>query len=248
MTNLNPDNAPTVKHEPLPAYITPEDRGKGISYRPEDRKTLRAAIAQTNSHAVDKNDSAFIPDANPGDIVIPDLFEAFDGEVGIDVAPFWMQRVWMGWYPGRQGYEGRYLDKPTDLVATISQEGGRPKRVFTRSSDGTVIEETLEVWMLFRGQPLQFPCRSTFITVARRWMTFAGQFRSADGEPLPLFARHYRFTTVSKSNTLGRWFVPAFQDLGYTPRDEYLMARELYDVARRGALRIDMSGEYADAT
>jgi hypothetical protein len=239
------------QNAPVPDFIAPEDHGKGISYRAEDRKTLRASIAQSNSHAVDKTDPAFISGAKPGDIVIPDLLEAFDGETGIDVVPLLMQRAWMEWYPARGGYADRHSEKPADVVTTLSQEGNRPRRILTRTAagcSGNVIEESLEFWLLFRGQPLLFPWRSTAIAIGRRWMTFAGQFRSEKGEPLPFFARRYKLTTLSKSNSAGRWFTPAFQDLGYTPRDEYLMARELYDIARRGALRVDMSGESADAT
>jgi hypothetical protein len=179
--------------------------------------------------------------------VIPDLMKVYDGEVGIDVVPFLMPRVWMGWYSGRMGYEGRYLEKPSDLTLTITQEGARPKRTFTRDNGNVVVEEVVEVWMLFDGQPVMSPWKSTFITVARHWMTVAGQFRTAEGE-LPLFGRHYKLTSKSRSTGSLRWFVPAFADQGYTPRADYLLAKEFYEIARRGALRVDMSGESAEPT
>jgi hypothetical protein len=64
-----------------------------------------------------------------------------------------------------------------------------------------------------------------------------------------LFARTYKLTSVGTSDGAGhRWFIPAYQDRGYAGRDDYFAARELFDITRRGALRIDMSGESTDAT
>jgi hypothetical protein len=246
MTNLNlPGNAPnlpTPKSESRPSYIAPEDRGLGISHESEDRKPLLLRLAQNNSLFL-----ADVPNGKPGDWIISDLVQVFDGEVGIDVVPFLMQRVWMGWYAGRMGYADRYLDKPTDLTVTTVQEGARPKRVFTRDNGNIVVEETIEVWMLLDGQPVMSPWKSTFITVARHWMTVASQFRSAEGG-LPLFARRYRLASKPRATGSLRWFIPTVADQGFTPRDDYLLAREFFDIARRGALRIDLSSESADAT
>jgi hypothetical protein len=246
MPNLNPPgNAdpklPTAKSESRPAYIVAEDSGLAISHRSEDRKPLLLRLAQNNSLFI-----ADVPGAKPGDYVITDLMRTYDGEVGLSVVPFLMRRVWMGWYVGRMGYADRYLDKPNDLVQTISQEGARPKRTFTRDNGNIVVEETIEVWMLLDGQPVMSPWKSTFITVARHWMTVASQFRTAEGE-LPLFGRHYKLTSKTRSTGSLRWFIPAFADQGFTPRDDYLLAKEFFEIARRGALRIDMSGESADA-
>jgi hypothetical protein len=236
-------------NQPLPNYITAEDYGKGVSYKPEDRKNPMLRIGQSTSPFVNKTDPAYIAGAAPGCFAIPDLMQVFNGEVGIDVVPIFMQRTFLEWFPGRGGYADRHLEKPTDTVVTLTQDGNRPKRVLTRSASGcsgNVVEENIEVWLVLDGQPVMFPCRSTAIQFARRLNTFAGQFRT-NGGTLPLFARLYKFTTVPRANLGGRWFTPVFHDLGYTPRDEYLAARELFDIARRGALRIDMSGETADA-
>jgi hypothetical protein len=236
----SPQNAPTV-----PDFIASEDAGKGISYKPEDHKLLMLVVGQVNSPFVDKNAAEYIAGSEPGCLAIRELGEVFDGIVGIDVVPIIMQQVWIGWHPARGGYEGRYPEKPADAVSTIIQEGNRSKTILTRPS-GTVIEECREVYLLFRGQPLLFPCRSTFITVTREWMTYASQFHTDKGDPLPLFARQYKLTTVPKSNALGRWYKPKFQDLGYVSRNVYLAARELYAIASRGALRVELSGERDD--
>jgi hypothetical protein len=241
MAEINMNNLPAVKHESPPTYITPEDHGKGISYRAEDRKPMLLRIGQSTSPFVDKADPNHIAGATPGCFAIPDLLQAHDGEIGIAVVPFFRQRTWLEWFPARGGFADRHLEKPADTVTTLSQDGNRPKRGLSRPN-GNVVEENIELWLLFAGQPVMMPCKSTAITFARRLNTFASQFR-ANGGTLPLFARIYKFTTVARSNLGGRWFTPVFHDLGFTPRDEYFACRELHDIARRGALRVDMSGE-----
>jgi hypothetical protein len=166
----NAPHLPTTKTESRPSYITTADSGLGILH--QECKPLLLRLAQTNTFFLTD-----IAGSRPGDWAIPSLGQTFDGEAGLNVVPFWMQRVWMGWFTGRMGYADRYLVKPTDLVQTISQEAaGRPKRSFTRDDGAITVEETIEVWMVLNGQPVMSPWKSTFIPVAQNWMSVASQF------------------------------------------------------------------------
>jgi hypothetical protein len=248
-----PQNAPNGLSTPAPnrnlppadmADLYSEDIGKGISYRTEDSKLPRLTVGQSNSPFVDRHDAAYVAGAEPGCFAIPDLQKVFDGVAGVDVVPVFISPpVWVEWYPSRGGYAGRHVERPADVVTTITQDGNRSKTILTRKSTGNTVEEGRDVFGLLGGELVWFPCKSTFIAFAREWMTFARQFRDSKGQSLPLFARTYKLTTVSKSNTAGRWFKPKFQDLGYTLRDEYLAARQFYADIARGALRVDFSGD-----
>jgi hypothetical protein len=234
-------NAPTV-----PDFIAPEDAGRGISHRPEDQKLFILQLAQSNSEAVDKLATGYLSGCRAGDFYIRDFYPecVFDGEVGTDVIAANMTRTITEWLAGRQGYApvGRHFTKPADATLQLTQEGGRDKQVLIRSSCGTILQDTVEITLLFRGQPVLFPCSSTAITEARRWMTYASQLHDDKGNVLPLFSRVYRLRSAHRKNQLGTWFVFRFEDRGFVSREDYQQARELHQAAKGGGLLANLSG------
>jgi hypothetical protein len=234
-----------------PDYITPADARKGVSFQTSDFSIADAGIAQTNSQCLDKTSDRYLEGASASDIVIvPALDPVHDGKTGIEIIPvvkFDTYSEWSSIQPQQGGFIARHTAKPNDAVAQISQEsGGRPKVVLTRSSCGTILRETKELFCLFQGAPLRVRAWSSNITPIRNLMTLAGLHRFPNGEPLPLFSRRYLMRTIPKSSLGNRWFVYRFDDVGFVSKPEYEAARLFYaDLVERGMYRLDSPGNDA---
>jgi hypothetical protein len=219
---------------------TAADAGKGVSLHFEDQLTPLIYILQSNSPACDQRGTNYIDGATPGDFLLRGAVDPIrSGVEGIEVIPCDMKRVWMEWLPARGGYASCHASRPDDAKQTLVSEGGREKQQLIRSN-GNVIEETRQYFVLVEGRPYVLGCASTKNTFAKSWNTYASQFRHPQsGEVMPAFSRRYRLTTVQQANPSGRWFGPKFQDLGWVSVEEYAVGRGFYETIKQGLARAE---------
>jgi hypothetical protein len=123
---------------------------------------------------------------------------------------------------------------------------GRP--ISIRSSTKNIVEHVREIYLLIELDgawlPYLFGCSKTQHQFAKEWMTHIRQYRHpANGEVMSSFARTYRLTTIPTKNALGSWFKPRFKDEGWTPKAEYLKAKEFHRFVKQGTARGDYRGE-----
>jgi hypothetical protein len=233
----SPQNAP--RRELTPDFIG-DDTGMGL--RPEDRGIPNLSIVQPNSHCLDKDSDRYIAGCEPSNIVIwPSPDPLHDGEKGIEIVPVIIVDTFVESAESGQGFVARYTEKPADAVRQIDQVNGKSRVILTRPG-GTFLRETKELYCLFQGMPLVVWHWSTRLTALREMTALASQHRHPNGGTLPLFARRYLLRTVSRKNTMGRWWGIKYQDAGFVTKAEYDDAKALFDLVARGAHRVDLSG------
>ena len=147
-----------------------------------------------------------------------------------------MTRTWIEWLPNRQGFVARHDTPPPDMeTRTMRGDDGRERQTLMRASNGNMIQDTREFFLLVDGQPFVLPCTSTKHTFARQWQTFFKQFRHPKtNDVMPAFSRKYRLTTIPASNAIGKWFGLKFQDEGWVKKSEYEAAKALCLAVRKG--------------
>jgi hypothetical protein len=215
---------------------------KGVSFDTHDLIVPMISILQTGSPAVNATDAAFIDGASAGDFWLRGAEPPIrSGTAGIEMIFCGMQHCAVEFLPNRGGFVARHATMPADVVEAQRGTGRRPSLVRT---NGNVVEDVRELYVLADGQPFMLPCKSTMHQFARELQSHFHQYQHPKtGKVLDSFARKYVVTTVPKSNGLGRWFKPIFTDTGWTSRDEYLAANELWEVVHHGKHRIDYQAE-----
>jgi hypothetical protein len=265
MTNLSP---PTNAPNPLDNTLTPiaqnrdvipvelaeltrGDAGQGVSFDRDDILTPLARILQTNSPQCSPRDAAYIAGAEPGHWWLRNaLHPIISGVDGISAIHCGQRHVWIEYAPQRGGFVAKHDVEPTDLVDGLNDKG-RP--ISIRSSTKNVVEHVREIYLLTLLDsvwlPYVFGCSKTQHQFAKEFMTHICQHRHpTSGAVMPSFARTYKLTTIPTKNALGSWFKPKFEDLGWTPKAEYLEAKKFHQFVQQGTARGDYHGEYADAT
>jgi hypothetical protein len=249
----NPKPAAVAPHsEPQPPSamsdemlaLTAEDAGFGVSTDPADLILPLITVLQNNSPICDMRSADYIDGAVAGAFWFRgDRIEIRDGVIGFDCVPVKMVPGWLEWGPSRgDGLRGRHLKQPEDVETRISQEDGRSKQQLVRRGTGNVLQEVREFFVMVDGKPYVLSFHGSGHTVARKWQTYFNQFRHPKtGGIMPSYSRRYHLVTVTQNNKLGRWFNVKFEDRGDVTMPEYLAARELHAIVKRGAFRIDMS-------
>jgi len=225
----------------LPAHLRDaiaEDIGRGVSDQSADFAMQQLQVGQVTSPLVDKNDAAYVDGAEAGDLVLRDtLHPVYKGDEGLTVIHCGQITAWSEFLKGRQGFAGRHLECPDDVESRPADNGSKYP-VLVRRSSGNVIVETREIYLLAEGTPCVLFCSGTKHRFAKRWMAWMAQFKAPDGRPLPSFSRRYRLVTVPTKNPLGKWYGLDFQDLGWTPLDQYQAARTFNKLVEGGGLRV----------
>ena len=237
-TALTPLDTPLSAELEAQAAI---DAGLGVSTKSEDQQISLLAILQANSPPCDKRGAGHLLGAEPGHWHLRGDFE--HGTKGIIVQHCGMARGWIEWLPNRQAFVARHPQRPSDAETRIVKgDGGRERPSWVRRSNGNVLQETRELFLLVDGRsPFMFSCVSTFHSFARELNSYLLQITDPKtGLPRPSFMRRFRLYTVPASNQLGHWFKPAFQDLGFVSAAEYQTARVLAKIVERGLQRVEM--------
>lgn len=244
MTPKNAPGVPMPAGQPLPTVpddmldICAQDAGAGVSTDLDDQLLRLVTLVQANSPCADKRSEAFRAGAEPGRYRFHnDLDEFRDSFEAIFCG---MQKSWVEWGPTRgSGQFGRHFELPGDTKTQVNQEGGAKRPQLVRSS-GNVLMECREFAALVGGRAYLLALHGTGITVARQLQTYFGQLRHPKTNGiLPSYAHKYLMTTTTRSNALGHWFVPAFQNIGAVSVAEFNAARELHAIVMRGAYRVE---------
>jgi len=250
-----PDNAPAPTAQTrdlIPAELaelTQGDTGQGVSFDRDDNQTPLLDILQTNSPACNTRDAAHIVGAEAGHWRARNALDPIiSGVDGIFAIHCGQRHAWIEYAPLRGGFRAKYDVEPTDLVDSLNDKG---RVISIRSSNKNVIEHVREIYLLLELDgawlPYLFGCTSTQHQFAREWMTHILQYRHPkNGEVMPSFARQYKLTTIPTKNALGSWFKPKFEDVGWTPKDVYIKAREFNQFVEQGKARGDYRGETHD--
>ena len=218
------------------------DAGLGLSFKTEDQLWPLIYVLQGLSEIVDKRSAAYIVGAEPGHFWLKGAVNPIrDGKVGMDVIHCGMREAFLEWRPGRGGFVARHEQEPGDLKTQISKEGGREKEIKVRASNGNVIEDHREIYLLIDRSPFVLSCHSTQHTFAKTWNGYLRQLKDPrTGLELPSFAHHYRLRTIPTSNALGNWFGLVQDDLGWVAsRADYDKARALALIVAGGGQRVE---------
>jgi hypothetical protein len=198
------------------------------------------AVLQQGSPAVDKRGSSYIPDAKPGDFWLRGLLDPIrDGEKGFEAIFCGMVRVWSEFLPNRQGFVTSHMEPPADLESRRTSEGGIEKIIWVRTSNGHVVQDTRQLFILVEARPHVLPCYSTKHKFAKALTTHQHQILHPEtGGIMPSYACKYRLTTFPDGNAKGKFFSLKFENLGLVSDPEYDAAEAFANSVESGALRV----------
>ena len=163
------------------------------------------------SPQVNKQDGAYVKDAEAGMMFNTVLNEVYDGEQGIQVVPCHYNRRFVEWKQREQGggYVGSYL--PDDPIKDTTTQNERGQDVLP---NGNLLTNTSQFFVLmlhpkFGIQRVLMTMSSTQLKKARKWFTQA-QSMTAKGKNgvyvLPLMSQVYSVKTTPEKNDKGNWF------------------------------------------
>jgi hypothetical protein len=214
----------------LPDVIDPylaemeSTRGATVSHRLEDNVLPLVRLLQTNSPEVNRRNAAYVEGASPGDWYFRDApVEIVRGEEGFEIQPIMIDHVYVQWKAERGGFSGKtypFNDIPPEakMRIDINQETGAQFEVLGMPN-GDYLEDTIYIYGLVRKRLWVIPCRSTGLTVARRFNVALSHLMLDDLE-LPVFGSTWRFTTRLTQNNKGEWFIPHFSKLSQFARPD----------------------------
>jgi hypothetical protein len=223
--------------------------GRGVSTKAEDQLIPLIYLLQKGSPQCDKRGNKYVQDAEPGDFFLRgDLRPIRSGVTGVEVQPCEMRRLWVEFFPNRGGYVTEHDRPPGDLESRISNENGIEKIIQVRRSNGNVIQDTRQFYVLIEGQPYALPCKSTGHTFAREWTTYQNRLlHPATGNVLPAFAHRYLLTSTPVDGKKGNWFGLKFADRGPVSSAELETGNALYEAVSRGKVRGEAPGLESEA-
>lgn len=247
LQTVSPPGAVSVPDELL--GVTEADAGLGVSFKQEDQLLPLIYVLQSNSPVVEKRGDNYIAGAEPGHFWLRNSINPIkDGVEGIMAIPCIMERTWIEWLPNRGGFVARHTEPPADMrLQTIRDDAGKEKQILVRESNGNVIQDTREFYIMVDGQPYVLPCTGTKHTFARQWNSMFHQYRHPKtGDVMPAFSRKYKLVTVPASNASGKWFGLQFHDEGFVTKREYDAAKALYTAVKKGEKRAEAPMSDAD--
>lgn len=189
-------------------------RGATVSRRLEDNVLPLIRLLQTNSPEVNRRNAGYVEGANPGDWYFRDApKEIVRGEEGFEMQPLYIDHVYVQWKPERGGFSGNvypFNDIPPEAAdrIDIDPETGTQRKV-KGMPNGDYLEDTIYIYGIVDKRLWVVPCRSTGLTIARRFNQ-ALSFLLIEGKELVIFGSTWRFTTRMAQNKKGEWFIPHF--------------------------------------
>ncbi len=226
-------------------------RGATVSRRLEDNVLPLVRLLQTNSPEVNRRNAGYVEGANPGDWYFRDApKEIVRGEEGFEMQPLFLDHVYVQWKADRGGFSGKtypFNDIPPEARerTDIDNETGAARTVLGMPN-GDYLEDTIYIYGIVDGRLWVVPCRSTGLTIARRFNQ-ALSFLQFDGEELAIFGSTWRFTTRMATNKKGEWFIPHFAKASQFARPDAqlnvaTMSLDTFKLGRkeRGALMMDL--------
>ena len=223
-------------------------------------KVLQATSAQTK-----KKDEAYVPNAEPGNILLTIPETLIDGDKGAVFVFAGFQHVFVEQVPYDQGrgFRGIRTASDPDVAAARAAyqrtpEGRKKPLANYPTPHGTEYAETYQVFGVLVDEetmtPLgqfSFGAKGKGIGPFKTWLTTINGYRhqsAAGPQQPPVYAHVGRITTTYEKNDSGEFFVPKFvpafnrqvKDSLVGPGTPlYEMARELHEIVMAG--RVDES-------
>ena len=194
----------------LDALLLDSAKDQTSDFDQRDLTVPRIKLLQALSPELTKNDPAFIKEARPGDILLPDrtLIQGDDGVVFIPVA---YKREGLVFKPKRGGFVANLGQDYADVLATCTK--GPDGEDMTPEGNELIETATYFGFVINDGQPQ--PCvmsmNKSQWKSAKKINTLISQYRekSSNGTLIcpPIFWRAWKFTTDATSNDKGNWFI-----------------------------------------
>jgi len=227
----------------LPAMAMNFDEDAGQGYEEADRDSFAIpfiAILQALSPQVDESEGAYIEGAKQGMFMNTVTSDVFDGAEGLELVPVHYSRAFTEWglRENGGGFKGEHaVEEGLHLDVTLDEK----KRAVM--PNGNQIVDTRNHYVLVKTkngwQPIILSFTSTQLKKSRKWMTSMNQIQveRTDGSTYtpPMFAHHYKMTTVKEKNDQGSWFGYKIERLGFVESPEvYEAAKAFREVIKSG--------------
>ena len=207
----------------LDALLLESSQDTTSDFDQRDLTVPRVKLLQALSPELTKNDPAFIKEARPGDILLPDrtLIQGDDGIVFIPVA---YKREGLVFKPKRGGFVANLGQDYADLLATCTK--GQDGEDMTPEGNELIETATYFGFVINDGQPQ--PCvmsmNKSQWKSAKKLNTLISQYREKSGNGTlicpPIFWRAWKFTSDATSNDKGNWFIWTMTPEGRTAEME----------------------------
>lgn len=242
-----------------------DDAGRGMEKpRLEEQLTPFLAVLQALSPQCQEISDKYLPDARPGMFLNSATLELNPGREGIEFVPVFRDYLYGEWTNRDQGGGFHGTKQPDDpIVRDLLKAQGRFRKLLM--PDGHELVEQFNLYALVGRSPLVIDhaarvvmgFTSTKIGPYRQWFTRADaiQYRDRSGKLIkpPLWAHRWRLSTFPTSDKQGRPYYnvkldllnpgPPYASLLARTDPLYLAAREFYDQAAAGIVKVD----YAEA-
>jgi hypothetical protein len=228
------------------------DQGKGLSKDQADNLVPLIYVLQAQSPQVLKKNSKYIEGAEAGDIWLRNAADPIiKGEEGMVFQPCYFSKDWVEWIlrDDGGGYVGRHDTLPDDHKI-VDDPKDKNKKHFMSPKGNEYVETRYHVGFVLREgkspQPFVLPLSSTGHNFSKSLMFFMNSQTTDDGDPVPSFARKYRFYIEPKSNNKGDWFGWAFEDLGWVDEEQYAMGEGLFTAFSKGSKTMEQQERTGD--
>jgi hypothetical protein len=229
---------PTVPDDMLD--ITAQDARLGVSDDPADRLLRLITALNHNSTVVIPRSPDYQIGAEAGKLWVHNDLNPFRESLTAIPVDMWMGFIEWGPTRGSGGPYGRHPQLPSDTEVRKNPENNK-RPLLVRRDSGNVLEEVREFYLLVDGEPSVLPFRGSGHSTAKRWQMHFRQLRHPrTGDILPCYAHKYQLTTKAQSNNFGSWYGVEWADHGPVSMPEYIAARELHAIIKRGAYRVEM--------
>ena len=235
-----------------------------------DLKIPFLKVLQTNTPVCNKRGDDYVPDAEPGKILLTIPETLFDGETGCMFVPAAIQHIYSEQVPFEKGkgFKGVHaVDAPEvlrSIAAYRATEDGKKKPLAKYPNiDNGGATEFIETWQVFgivvneeTNLPLgafSLAIKGKGISPFKNWLTPVHQYRHRGTQQVPLYAHVVRLTTYLDTMDNKEFFVPKFSPAFNRQVKDSLVgpgtalferAKELHNIVLSG--RVDQTS-YGDA-
>jgi hypothetical protein len=217
-----------------------------------DMLVPRLTILQSLSPQLTKKDSAYIEDAEVGDICDVGTGQLFKGSILF--LPVYYRKDYLEWAPRSSG--GGLVNIHSDPA--ILDQTTRNDKKQPILPNGNLIAETAQFFgfnLSANRQMCFIPMASTQLKKARKWITMAAgeKLRRKDGSEFtaPLFYRAYELGTAEESNAQGEWAAwtvdrgPALNEMDFNGTPWQTVAQQAADF-RLSVMAGEARGDVSD--
>ena len=189
-----------------------EFAGEGAAYDSSEMQIPFVRILQAMSPQLKKREAEYIEGAEQGDMFNTVTKQFWTGEDGLIVIPCFQTTKYLEFTPREQGGGFRGEIAATDPILQRTTRQGA-KEILPTGNELVKSDQHYCLIVAQDGsyQPVVIDMKSSQLKVSRRWKTQIALQKVKHpkiGQSItpPLFANHWKFTTVEESNDQGSWF------------------------------------------